>query len=154
MNRYQAEAVAIHAHRDQTDLEGEPYILNVAEVASAIRQYPEAEEIHFVIAWLHAVDKWAAIEIQEKLSVREIEAHIAITRDDDEPYEDYIWRLCDDPVASIVALAVLWSKMRPTRLALLPASRQIDLVRRYGEARKQIWRANRTEWWPVWGPSA
>lgn len=148
VNRDQAETIAIHAHRAQTDLSGEPYILHVAEVAQAMRSYPDAEEIHFVSAWLHDVTEDTAIAVSEKLSVREIEVHIALTRQLNEAYADYIWRLCEDPVASIVKLADIWSNLRPERTALLPEHQQDSLAKRYAAAREQIWRANRTEWWP------
>jgi len=151
VNRYRAEEIAAMAHKDQVDLCGEPYILHPTAVAKAVRSYPDAEDIepYVCLAWIHDVAEDTLYRIDpDELGEELILAYLSITRKKGEVYADYIWRLCDDPIASIVKLADLWHNLQPVRLECLPEAQQASLTRRYLAARNQIWLANRTEWWP------
>lgn len=147
MNRYEALKHATIAHAGQVDKCGRPYILHPIAVAQAVEyNSPLSSE---VVALLH--DVWEDTDYNDHngwLTGSQQAALEAITRSEGETYADYIERVCENEIASVVKLADLWHNLQPERQGCLPASEGKGLEKRYLKARDRIWEALGYEWWP------
>jgi len=102
-----ARQIAAEAHKDQTDLAGQPYMKHVERVAEAVVMYGDETVI---VALLHDVIEDGAItagQLYEQFPADVVEAVVAITRKKQERYAAYIARVAEVSLARIVKLADL-----------------------------------------------
>lgn len=110
-----AYSIACRAHEGQTDKAGEPYINHPVFVASLVDG-----EIPKTVAYLHDVIEDTDVTIEELQSegipAEALEAIEAMTHRDGEAYFEYIKRVSENPIASMVKKADLTHNMDLSRL--------------------------------------
>lgn len=159
VTRYEALRHAVIAHGSQVDKCGQPYILHPMAVTVVCEAMETAtaitlDEDVYVVALLHDVLEDTDYEIPaDALSGVQANALRAITRQVErdpfpETHAEYIERVCDDAIASIVKLADLYHNLSPERQSCLPEKERKGLEKRYLKARDRIWEALGHEWWP------
>ena len=101
-------------HREQKDKAGKPYFGHIARVSNACKTPPAK------IALLHDMieDTDVTPEQMKELGFSEyiIKAVLCLTRQDDEPYENFIKRAAKNPIAREVKIADLEDNMDVRRL--------------------------------------
>lgn len=152
MNRYQALKIAVLAHEAETDKCGALAVLHPIAVADKLERTEFIrQEDAVVVALLHDVLEDTDCPLsKDDLTGIQYRALDALTRRTwrDEPYDRYIERVCDSPLACIVKLADLWHNLQPQRQACLPEGERKGLEKRYLKARARIWEALGYDWWP------
>lgn len=129
--------VARQAHEGQKDRSGKPYFSHPVRVANRCRT-----ENAKIVALLHDTIEDTALtagDLRDKGFPEEIVAAVvAMTRPEDEAYEDYIDRAAADPIAREVKIADLLDNMDITRLT--PPLTEKDLARfnKYLKAYRKI----------------
>lgn len=132
-----AIALAIETHRGQTDLAGLPYILHPLRV-----MFTMVEELDRVVAVLHDVVEDASNRRSADAAVRSFGGEVyqavdALTRRDDESYEDYIERCAHNETAARVKIADLLDNLDPTRIPN-PGPKDRARAERYMSALRQL----------------
>ena len=106
--------IAIQAHSGQTDKQGKPYILHPLAVASQL----DSLELK-TIALLHDTieDSWVSKEFLLENGIPEelVEVIALLTKPKDMPYEDYLRRVKQNPMALAVKKADLAHNTSPER---------------------------------------
>ena len=124
--------IAAQAHRYQRDKAGRPYILHPLRVMMAMDNEQE-----MTAAVLHDVvedSKWTLERLRsEGFSAEIIDVIEALTRCEDESYEEYASRAGKHPVARKIKLADLHDNMDITRLVELN-DESIQRLRQYHAA--------------------
>lgn len=138
MQLVEAFKLAFEIHGNQRDKTGAPYLFHVMRVAMAMKTDEER-----AVALLHdAVASTPTLDGQVELA-RKIRVHfggevlktvLRLTRNEHEPYMDYIRRLSIDKLAVKVKLADLDDNMLEERLSRLPDSEADRLRAMYGPA--------------------
>lgn len=114
----EAITMAALAHDGQTDKSGAPYIFHPLRVASFF-----SDEFLQVVAVLHDIVEDTVITLSD------LDAHFpqgvvnaidALTRRDGETYEDFILRVCRNPMARKVKIADIRDNLRPGAEHLRP----------------------------------
>lgn len=127
-----AYLLARKAYEGLTDKGGNPYFLHAVTIAE--RMPVEDEKI---VALLHDVIEDTGMTIQdlkkEGFSNEIIMAIVAITRNKDEPYDDYILRVKENPIGKKVKIQDLLHNMDLTRIPE-PSQKDIDRVEKYRKA--------------------
>ena len=129
------KALAHQVHDEQLDKAGEPYFGHLERVAADI-----PDEDGKIVAWLHDAieDGGGAISIPTLakfgLSVRQLHALDAISRRRGEPYDEYLRRVRQDPIALKVKKADLADNMSEERLGRLDPEESNRLRRKYTRA--------------------
>ena len=136
-----ADAIAVEAHRGQTDKLGNDYIDHPRSVA---RRIAPANAIVVAAALLHDVVEDSEFTAED-LIVRDIPAEVVaavqlLTRRDDVPDSDYYAGIAGDPVALAVKLADLADNTDPARLGLLDEAMQTKLIAKYSRAYRALGR--------------
>lgn len=127
--------IAAVAHAGQVDKAGKPYILHVLRVMQAV-----STDEQRVVAVLHDVVEdcpdWGFDRLGEHgFSGAVLEAVDALTRRRNEPYETYILRVKDNPIARAVKLADLTDNSDINRIgATKMTESDWERVRKYGRA--------------------
>lgn len=108
--------VAKEAHQGQLDKAGKPYIEHVLRVVENVDTIGTK-----IVAALHDVVEDTNVTLEELRTKHEFPEHIvlavdAITRREDEDYQDFIRRVKDNPLARAVKMADLQDNMRLDRL--------------------------------------
>ena len=110
-----ALAIAIQAHAGQVDKAGQPYILHPLRL-----MFQMATEEEMITAVLHDVVEDSDVTLdalrQAEFSEKVITAVAAVSRQDDETYEEFIRRLRPNALAAKVKLADLTDNMDARRL--------------------------------------
>ncbi|MBK7179692.1 MAG: HD domain-containing protein [Chloroflexi bacterium] len=110
-----ALAIAIQAHAGQVDKAGQPYILHPLRL-----MFQMATEEEMITAVLHDVVEDSDVTLdalrQAGFSEKVITAVAAVSRQDDETYEEFIRRLRPNALAAKVKLADLTDNMDIRRL--------------------------------------
>lgn len=110
-----ALAIAIQAHAGQVDKAGQPYILHPLRL-----MFQMATEEEMITAVLHDVVEDSDVTLdalrQAGFSEKLITAVAAVSRQDDETYEEFIRRLRPNALAAKVKLADLTDNMDARRL--------------------------------------
>ncbi|MBK6324500.1 MAG: HD domain-containing protein [Chloroflexi bacterium] len=110
-----ALAIAIQAHAGQVDKAGQPYILHPLRL-----MFQMATEEEMITAVLHDVVEDSDVTLdalrQAGFSEKVITAVAAVSRQDDETYEEFIRRLRPNALAAKVKLADLTDNMDARRL--------------------------------------
>lgn len=129
-----ATAVAMHAHADQVDKDGTPYITHPARVSLAV-EGTDAK----IVAFLHDVVRDSERTLDRLryagLSATVVNAADALTRRSGEDYFDAIRRAKADPLAPILELADFVDNSDRTRLNEI-TDRDERRLEKYAEARK------------------
>lgn len=131
-----AIAIAVEAHRGQLDKAGKPYILHPLRVMLAGKTIDE-----MICGVLHDVVEDTPISIEmletEGFSPSILDALRLLTRDSHVPYQDYIRRLADNPLALQVKLYDLHDNLNRERLNFLTTedTRRMD---KYRQARQYL----------------
>jgi (p)ppGpp synthase/HD superfamily hydrolase len=111
-----AIAIAVEAHRGQTDRYGAPYILHPLRVMGRVRTEPEQ-----IVAVLHDVVEdtdWRLEDLKlEGFPEPLLKALDCVTKREGEHYEDYIRRAGSLPLARRVKLADLEDNMDVRRMS-------------------------------------
>lgn len=104
--------LAVTAHYGQFDKNGEPYILHPLRVMLA-----QDDEVSRIVAVLHdAVEDSSTVGHGDILALFGESVHAAVfalSRQDDESYEDFILRAKKDPIARRVKIADIKDNLRP-----------------------------------------
>ncbi len=127
-----AIALAVRAHRGQTDKAGAPYVLHVLRVM--LRMPDEgamtAAALHDVVEDTpHTLDDLRAAGFPEAV----VAAVDALTRREGETYEAFVRRAGKDPVARLVKRADLEDNMDLRRIAR-PTEQDLARLRKYRAA--------------------
>lgn len=113
--------IAVEAHKDQTRRNGSPYILHPLRVMVAMQKEPEQ-----MTAVLHDVVEDSAWTIEqlraEGFSQSVLDAVTALTKSPDDDYQEYLQRVCSNPVARVVKMADLKDNMNVLELPELTDS--------------------------------
>jgi hypothetical protein len=111
-----AVRIAVDAHSGQIDKQGIPFIHHLLRVMLAVEGSEEKQ-----VAVLHDLledTAWTQSDLnQAGFSQKVIEAIVLLTRDETEPYSDYVVRLSDNPLAVTAKLADLNDNYRLNRVA-------------------------------------
>jgi (p)ppGpp synthase/HD superfamily hydrolase len=140
VNRRDAYLLMLDAHAGQTDKVGEPYLFHPVAVEEAVRGLGED---YRVVALLHDVFEDTELEIVDFerpnvsyadprwLTPKQASALRAITQNPGEPYEDYVLRVRENFLASVVKVADLKHNLSPERQGKLPPKQAAHLSRKY-----------------------
>ena len=135
MELEQALELAELHHSGQVDKAGQPYIGHIRRVVSAV-DTPEER----LAAALHDLLEDTPVTAADLLTkgcppeiVRVVEA---LTRGEDESYEDFVRRAAQDPIARAVKRADVADNADEARLALLPTGQAARLRPKYARAAK------------------
>jgi (p)ppGpp synthase/HD superfamily hydrolase len=130
-----AIALACRAHRGQLDKNGQPYILHVLRVMMK-QQDPTAR----IVAVLHDVVEDSETTIDDLraagYSAETCDAVDALTRRENEGYDQMIARVAANPLARSVKIADLEDNMDPARR--LPGDREAERQQKYAAARSLL----------------
>jgi (p)ppGpp synthase/HD superfamily hydrolase len=126
----------VDAHRGQTDLSGQSYILHPLRVMLAMST--EAER---AVGVLHDVveDTEVTFEGLREAGMPEdvVAAVDCVTKRKGEAYDDYLDRIAGNPIARRVKLADLEDNMRVDRLATV-TDRDLKRLEKYRHARARL----------------
>ncbi len=130
-----AKEIATIAHKDQTDKAGKPYIKHLEAVASKVHNMEQK-----TVAWLHDVLEDTDYT-KEQLAVffppNIVEAVAALTKRRGEQYEDYLKRIAENPLATIVKMADLEHNTDLTRYDS-PTEADKNRAKKYVERRNYL----------------
>ena len=111
MNRkqliFRAKQIAHEAHKTQTRWGGEPYITHPARVAASLSQHGPTIQ---AVAWLHDVVEDTSVtldDIEQELGSNVSDKLEALTHKAGETYAEYIQRVGESFIATLVKLADL-----------------------------------------------
>lgn len=131
-----ALALAMQAHQHQLDKGGHPYLLHPLRVMMQFQ-----DETLQIIAVLHDVIEDSDItpnDLSEQGFTQEmIDAIVALTRQPDETYPEFILRVSLNPLARQVKIADLRDNMDITRLPEL-TEKDLNRLTRYHHALKAL----------------
>ena len=131
-----AISLAVRAHAGQLDRYGQPYILHVVRVLSRVFDPPAQ-----MVAVLHDVVEDTPVTLDELRIMgypeAVLEAVDALTRREEESYEQFIERLAPNPLAVRVKLADLEDNMDLRRSGALEAS-AVERFGRYQRAYRRL----------------
>ena len=134
--RAMAVSTALHAHDEQYDLDGKPYINHVARVAACF----DEDTWEHVVGWLHDVVEDSDVTLDELRDMRfpehVVEAVDALTRrDNGESYAEYVKRVCAAGALAVdVKLVDVYDNLNPQRMRRLDGATQQRLVSKYTKA--------------------
>ena len=123
--------IAAAAHRGQVDKGGQPYLLHPLAVSRQVTQ-PESK----ILALLHDVPEDTDVTLDQLAPIlppRLLNALDLLTRRPGEPYQDYIKRLSQDPLAVQVKLADLTHNMDLSRIPC-PTEKDLRRLEKYKKA--------------------
>lgn len=117
-----ALSIACDKHSGQVDKANKPYIYHIVQVGKNISK---KEDEYLAVAYLHDVleDTNLTKEILlEKFPVEVVEAVQAITKKDNEEYNEYLERVKKNPIALIVKISDLMHNIDLSRLKKISSS--------------------------------
>jgi (p)ppGpp synthase/HD superfamily hydrolase len=130
VNLDQALEFAELHHDGQVDKGGQPYIDHVRRVVSAVCK-PEEKLAAALHDLLEDTDVTTTELLDEGCPPEIVRVVEALSRRDDESYEDFVRRAAQDPIARAVKRADVADNASETRLALLPAGLAARLRYKY-----------------------
>jgi len=135
-------AIAEEAHKGQVDLAGEDYMEHIKRVARNFN--PNNNYPHWVTAVLHDTleDSDTTAEDLKKLGITRtvIRALVALTRNENETYNEYINRVIENEMATRVKLRDLEDNMNVSRLPYISTS-TINRIKKYHKTYHKLKRA-------------
>jgi (p)ppGpp synthase/HD superfamily hydrolase len=126
-----AKSIAQKAHAGQADKAGVPYIEHPKFVAGLLETEDEK-----IVAYLHDVLEDTEITVEYLGSLFEsriVDAVLALTKEMNESYDDYLSRVKKNPLARAVKLKDLYHNMMLDRLQF-PTDRDLKRVEKYKKA--------------------
>lgn len=109
-------------HRGQKDKTGKPYTDHLERVAESVSRGVDAPDIVkdalYLVGYLHDIveDTDCTIDTIDNIFGETIgNAVDAITRRQDETYKDYVWRCCENPLATYVKWYDVQDNLSPMR---------------------------------------
>jgi len=133
VNLDQALELAELHHSGQVDKAGRPYIDHVRRVVGAVDK-PEEKLAAALHDLLEDTDMTADKLLAEGCPPEIVRVVEALSRGDDESYEDFVRRAAQDPIARAVKRADVVDNASEARLALLPAGQAARLRSKYARA--------------------
>lgn len=130
-----AKELAYMMHEGQVDKAGLPYVTHPERVASRLES-PEER----VVGWLHDTvedTEMTVDEIRERFGPETAAAVDAISRRDDETWEDYIERMKREPIARRVKIIDLIDNSNLSRIPRV-TMRDVERQARYNRALKEL----------------
>lgn len=128
--------LAAEAHFGQVDKLGQPYILHVIAVVNSCETLPQK-----IVAALHDIVEDTSVTLgylEKHFSADIVAAVYAITHREDEPREDYLQRVKENPLALAVKKADVAHNM--SRLAALEGTEHHSrLVAKYEETTRMLY---------------
>jgi (p)ppGpp synthase/HD superfamily hydrolase len=128
--------IAVQAHRGQTRRNGEPYVLHPLRVMTACRTDKAR-----IVAVLHDVVEDSDTTLQdlrdEGFDQDVLEALDLVTHEKGVPYDDYIDRIADNPLAREVKIADLEDNLDLTQLPKV-SERDLKRTAKYHLARRKL----------------
>lgn len=115
--------IAVEAHKGQVDKNGQPYILHPLAVAAQLGTL-ELKIIALLHDTIEDTDVTAEYLLEQGISKNLVEVVELLTKPDDEPYEDYLRRVKENPMAKEVKLADLAHNTDPERASGLNDARR------------------------------
>ncbi|WP_046225499.1 HD domain-containing protein [Paenibacillus dauci] len=135
-NLERAIILATRAHSGQVDRSGQPYILHPLRVMLKV----SSEEAR-IVAVLHDVledtDVTAHDLAAEGFSEEIVEAVQAMSRHEDESYEDFVLRAKQNSLARTVKMADIEDNMDPSR-NVEPSEKDMERLSKYGRALDEL----------------
>jgi hypothetical protein len=133
-----ADLVATQAHEGQVDKAGAPYITHPRRVAARVAARGGTVEQQ-AAALLHDVLEDTSLTVEQLpllgVPASVVDAVLALTKHDDEPYEEAVARAARHPVAHLVKRCDVDDNADPDRLARLDAPTRQRLEAKYAGAR-------------------
>jgi (p)ppGpp synthase/HD superfamily hydrolase len=130
------ELAELH-HSGQVDKAGQPYIGHISRVVDAV-DTPEEKLAAALHDLLEDTDVTAADLLTDGCPPEIVRVVKALTRGDDESYEDFVRRAAQDPIARVVKRADVADNADEARLALLPTGQAARLRAKYARAAKLL----------------
>ncbi|HMV42635.1 MAG TPA: hypothetical protein PK079_13235 [Leptospiraceae bacterium] len=129
--------IALDAHRDQTDKNGQPYILHVMRVG--LRGRTDEEKILGILHDVVEDSSWTfEMLAKEGFSERILSALKCLTKkSEDEPYEEFIGRVKENPLAISVKLNDLEDNMDVRRMEIVQ-EKDSKRLNKYLKAYKEL----------------
>jgi (p)ppGpp synthase/HD superfamily hydrolase len=128
--------IATHAHKDQVDKGGAPYILHPIAVMSRVSSI-EAK----IVAILHDVIEDTPVTLEqlrtENFPDNVLSALLLLTHSEDEPYFSYIERISKHSLAKEVKIADLEENMNLERIPK-PSRKDLERVQKYQSAYRKL----------------
>ena len=132
MDLIKAVEIAVTAHNKQLDKAGLPYILHPLRVMIRAGAYGETGQI---IAVLHDVleDTWMTEEAlyEQGFSYQVVDTLRILTRVEGEKYKNYIERVKQNALATVIKRYDIGDNLAEERLSYLPEEEQIRLRSKY-----------------------
>ena len=138
----QAIELAVKHHKGQVDKAGQPYILHPLRLMQNMKN-----EIDQIVAVLHDIVEDTPVTLEELkergFSLDIVNAVDCLTKRENESYNQFIDRVCEDAIASRVKLADLEDNMDLSRLAEIKEEDRARLEK-YQSAHDKITNSTRT----------
>lgn len=132
----EAIALAVEAHRGQTDRAGAPYVLHPLRMMFRVKT--DAERITAVLHDVVEDTEWTLEGLRERGFPEEVvEAVDHLTRREGESYEAFTARAASHPVARRVKIADLEDNMDVRRIAAVAAD-DVERLTRYHRAWRSL----------------
>jgi len=129
-----ALTLAMKYHKGQVDKEGNAYIKHLIRVSYLLKQQPNVDETIISVALLHDIIEDTSMTIKKLSEIIQDETIVKtvdiLTRKETETYKEYIQRVKQDELATIVKIADLRDHLERKSSIELPAS----LIKRYEKA--------------------
>lgn len=135
VNLDQALELAEVHHASQTDKAGKLYIDHIHRVVDAVHT-PEEKLAAALHDLLEDTELTASDLLAEGCPPEIVRVVQALTRGDDESYEEFVRRAVQDPIARAVKRADVADNADEARLALLPSGQAARLRSKYARAAK------------------
>lgn len=132
-----ALSIACDKHSGQIDKANKPYIYHIVQVGKNISK---KEDKYLAVAYLHDVLEDTNLtkeNLLEKFPVEVVEAVQAITKKDNEPYNEYLERVKNNPIALIVKISDLTHNIDLSRLKKISSS-DLKRVEKYRKAMEYL----------------
>jgi (p)ppGpp synthase/HD superfamily hydrolase len=136
MTLEKAIEIALYAHKNQVDKDGQPYILHPLRVM--LKMDTEVEQIAAVLHDVLEDSDLSSFSLRERGASQEILTVLDhLTHRKNESYEEFILRVRQNPIAKKIKLADLWDGMDLRRL---PEATEEDFARyrKYEKAYKLL----------------
>lgn len=131
---YEALVIARKAHKGQVDKNGKPYLEHPIRVSEGTDVYTLK-----VIALLHDViedSDYTEDDLREKFPTKVVDAVVALTHMDNEPYFQYIEKVRQNSRAKIVKRLDLKDNLNKKRIMGLDKNTQARITSKYMQALK------------------
>jgi len=131
-----AISVALQAHAGARDKAGEPYILHPLRMM--LKMKTEATRLAAVLHDVVEDSDWTLEDLREQGFPDEVVAAVDhLTRRPDEPYEDFVRRAADHPIALTVKQADLEDNLDQSRI-VDPTDKDRARIARYEKALRYV----------------